>query len=173
MQKEDPCYFLLFLTILFFFSCTHTMTSQSSTPGLSDKVQNVSSPLCIIYKTRSDYSQNVPVALNEKKSALTSYPDVKDLYFKGKLAYPTQLANGFLLDNRGIGTNVAFLDYTYEEYQKLQHTPSADQLMKKILDNDPITEMYQCGSRSQFQDIEHDLNKMIQSGNLNSCKKIK
>jgi len=173
MQKKIPGYLLFFLPVLLFFSCSHTVTPQGTAPGVSSKGHNVSSPPCIIYKTRSDYFHNVPVILKENKTTLSSYPDVKDLYFKGKLAYPTQLADGFLLDNRGIGPNVAFLDYTYEEYKELGQTPSADQLMKRILDKDPITEMYQCEARDRYHDIENDLNEMILSGKLNSCKKIK
>ena len=173
MQINCSFYYLLFLATFIFLSCSSTVTSQSTAPGGSSKEPNVSSPPCIIYKTRSDYAKNVPVILDDKKASLNSYPDVKDLFFNGKLAYPTQLANGFLLDNRGIGPNVVFLDYTYEEYQKLGQTPSVDQLMKRILDRDPIIEMYQCRSRTQYKDIERDLDKMIISGNLSSCKKIK
>jgi hypothetical protein len=173
MKNIDRCYFMLIFTLLILFSCSHKVTSRSSAPGVSSNGHNVASAPCIIYKTKTDYFQNVPVTLNDKKSFLSSYPDIKDIYFNGKLAYPTQLANGFLLDNRGIGPNVAFLIYTYEDYQKLTRTPTADELMKKILDNDPITEMYQCGTRIQYQDMEKELNKLITSGNLNTCKKIK
>jgi len=164
---------LLLVSVFIFSSCSHTVTSQGHARGKSTMGQHISSAPCIIYKTKADYSHRIPVVMNEKKSAITSYPDKKDIYYQGRLAYPAELADGFLLDNRGIGANVAFLDYTYEEYQKLEQTPTADQLMKRILDKDPVTEMYRCGNRSQYEDIVNDLKKLITSGNLSSCKKIK
>ncbi len=173
MQKKDFNYLVLFFSLFVFLSCSSQVTSRVSAPDSSSKGQEVSSAPCIIYKTRSDYAHNVPVTLNEKKSGLTSYPGVKDLMYQGRMAYPTELAQGFLLDNRGIGPNVAFLDYTYEQYQELDQVPGLEQLMKHITDKDPVTEMYNCGPRSQYKDIENDLNKLINSGNLNSCKKIK
>ena len=102
-----------------------------------------------------------------------SYPDIKDIYYNGKLSYPTVLSNGYLLDNRGIGPEVAFLDYTYEDYSKLNATPPASELMKHLLDKDPLSEMYQCGLRSQYNDIEQDLNTIISSGKLKTFKKLK
>jgi len=111
--------------------------------------------------------------LSEDKKNIVSYPDIRDVYYKGKLAYPTVLADGFLLDNRGIGPDVAFLNITYEAYRDLSKTPSIDELMKLILDKDPIREMFQCGYRSQYSDPEKELNNLISSGNLKNCKKLK
>ena len=107
------------------------------------------------------------------KNKIISYPDKKDIYFKGNLAYPTPLTGGFLLDNRGIGPDVAFLNITYEAYRDLGKTPSMDELMQLILDKDPIAEMYQCGYRSHYADPEKELNELISSGNLKNCKKLK
>ena len=173
MQKINLRYSLLILSLFMFISCSHKVTTKGGSAKTDSGNQLVASPPCIIYKTKVNYSRNVPVILNEEKSYITSFPGVKDLNFQGKPAYPSELVQGFLLDNRGIGPNVAFLDYTYEEYQNLDKTPSADELMKKILDKDPLTEMYQCGTRSQYKDLENDLKKMILSGNLSACKKIK
>jgi hypothetical protein len=111
--------------------------------------------------------------LNDKKTSIVSYPDVKDIKGQGKSAYPTLLAEGFLLDNRGIGPNVAFLKYTYEEYQNLGQTPKIDELMSNILDSDPILEMYQGQPRDKYQNIENELNKIIISKKLDSFKRIK
>ncbi len=128
---------------------------------------------CIIYKTKADYNAYVPVSLSQDKTWITSYPDVSDLRTQAKLAYPDELSDGFLLDNRGIGPDVAFLSVTYESYAAQAKTPSADDLFKQLLEKDPLLEMYQCGNRYQYSDIIRELNEIIDSGKLSDCKKIK
>ena len=118
----------------------------------------------IVYKTKKDYSQYVPVILSKDKSTIVSYPAVTDIYYKGKLAYPTKLADGFWLDNRGINENVAFTDYTYEAYSKLEKTPSTEELFSRILDKDPLEEIVNCGNRSNYPDEVKDLNQLIEKG---------
>ena len=99
-----------------------------------------------------------------------SYPDIKDVYYKGQLAYPTKLANGYLLDNRGISKNVVFLKYTYKEYSSLKETPSKETLLNIILDKNPIIEIYSCDKLSK-NDIE-GINKSISQGLPGICKKL-
>jgi hypothetical protein len=164
---------ICFLAGLLFVSCSRHNTPADSSPELKNKSVSVPSPPCIIYRTRLDYSRNVPVILSEDRTKIVSYPDIKDIYYNGRLSVPTVLANGFLLDNRGISKQVAFLQYTYEEYSKLPSTPRVADLMSRILDKDPLLEMYQCGQRSQYTDIEKELNDLITSGKLSTCKKLK
>ncbi|MDO9256734.1 MAG: hypothetical protein Q7U54_14540 [Bacteroidales bacterium] len=133
----------------------------------------VPGPKAIIYLTREDYSKLVPVILSDDKKTIESYPDVKDIYFNGSLAYPTQLHKGYWLDNRGIGENVAFLKLTYEEYSKLSKTPSPEELMKMILDADPIVIMYNCGLRSSYQNIGKELNTKLDTDDFSTFLKIK
>jgi len=175
MRKKSITRFLLcYLSAsLLFISCTHNLAPTGVSTDSKIKPAGVSSPPCIIYRTRSDYSGYVPVALSADKSKIVSYPDIRDIFYNGKLSLPTLLAEGFLLDNRGIGPQVAFLSYTYEEYSKLPATPPATDLMNLLLDKDPLVEMYQCGQRSQYTDIEKELNILITSGKLTTCKKIK
>ena len=136
-------------------------------------VQTKAGPRVIVYKTRADYYYNVPVILSDDKSEIVSYPGIKDLYYKGKLAYPTRLNEGYLLDNRGINSNVAFLNYTYEQFSTLEKTPSAEELLNNILDKDPVTEMYSCGSKFDFRDVVNELNEVIDNNKLSSFQKIK
>jgi hypothetical protein len=164
---------MLLLPGIFMTSCSKKISSQGSSGDEKVKQVSVPSAPCIIYKTKKDFSRYVPVMLSKDKKNIVSYPDIRDIYFKGNLAYPTVLNDGFLLDNRGIGPDAAFLNFSYEAYSNLTKTPSVDELMKSILENDPITEMYQCGNRSQFQDPEKELNNLISSGNLKNCKKLK
>lgn len=153
-------------------SCSHKGSPAAAT-GTNNKAVSVSSPPCIIYRTRSDYSGNVPVILSGDKSRIVSYPDIKDIYYAGRLSVPTLLSDGFLLDNRGINAGVAFLSYTYDEYSKLSATPTATELMKKILDKSPLVEMYQCGQRSQYSNPVDELNAIIKAGDFKRCTKLK
>jgi hypothetical protein len=93
--------------------------------------------------------------------------------YKGNFAYPTVLREGYLLDNRGISQGVAFLDFTYEDYSKLDRTPDAGELLKHIIDNDPLTEMYHCGSRYDFKNLVDELNSRIATNDFEGFKKLK
>jgi len=130
-------------------------------------------PKVIIYQTTRDYSMYVPVILSEDKKSIESYPGISDVYTGGQLAYPTALKKGFWLDNRGISPRVAFLNITYEQYAKLQQTPSTEELMKMILDDAPLLSMYRGKARTGYSDIVKDLNKMIKKGDFSDFEKIK
>ncbi len=117
-----------------------------------------------IYKTTKDYSQNVPVIMNADRTEIVSYPDPKDIRKSSK---PTQLNNGYLLDNRGIGENVAFLSYTYDEYSKLASAPSREQLMNSIIDKHPLTTIVDCGHASDYSgNLVDALNEYISNNKL-------
>jgi hypothetical protein len=133
----------------------------------------VTGPPVIIYKTKGDYYDKVPVILSEDKTKVVSYPGARDLYKGDKLALPTRLNNGYLLDNRGIDENVAFLDISYENFTKMQRVFTAGQLYEMILDKDPLTEMYNCGKKSKYKDEVAELNELIDKGNFDGCKKLK
>jgi hypothetical protein len=173
MYKINNSIFILFLSGYVLLACSRTVVSSGSVSTVKSGKSSVPSPPCLIYKTKSDYSKNIPVILSDDKTTIISYPDVKDVYYKGILAYPTVLNDGFLLDNRGIGPNVAFLTLSYEQYSKMNKTPSAIEFFQLILDRDPLLEMYQCGNRSKYSDIENELNELISSGKFKSCKKLK
>jgi hypothetical protein len=157
---------VLFIICLVCSACSKKVSPQKSQADMPG-------PKCIIYKTKSDYSHFVPVGLSPDKSKIVSYPDVKDIYFNGQLAYPTPLTDGYLLDNRGIGPDVAFLKLTYEEYSKLEAVPPAGELFNMILDKDPLTRMYECGLRSQYKDPAGSMDQLIRSGDLRHKKRLK
>lgn len=133
----------------------------------------VTGPPVIIYKTKADYYDKVPVTLSDDKTKVISYPDARDLFRGDKLALPTKLHKGYLLDNRGIDKNVAFLNISYEKFTKMQRVFTAGQLYDMILDKDPLTEMYNCGKKSKFKDEVAELNDMIDKGSFEGCKKLK
>lgn len=161
-------FLILMLTAALMVSChtqkeaVETTTSEPQKPAVSQ----VASPKVVIYKMKKDYSQHVPVTLSADKKSIVSYPHPRDVYTNGKLAIPTQLVKGYWLDNRGINENVAFLEYTYEEYAQLQDVPSIDILYNKIIDKNPLKEMWICGHRHHFNNIEEELNDAISNNVL-------
>lgn len=133
--------------------------------------QFVRSPKAIVYKTVRDYHLNVPVLMDAQKQHIISYPAPSDVFYKGDLALPTPLENGFWLDNRGIGENVVFTSYTYGEYSKQESAPDLETLKAKIVDFYPLLEMYDCGFRSDYVEEVVELNEIIRSGFPN-CKRL-
>jgi hypothetical protein len=108
--------------------------------------------------------------MSEDKSTILAFPFPGDLIINGKLALPTALSEGYYLDNKGINRNVAFLQVTYEEYSQWMNPPSAEQLMTRILDKDPLLEMWDCGIRDteMTQTLINGLNDIIVNGKMNS-----
>lgn len=167
---------LICLFSMVLVSCSNTKvnkTKQEETKNDMEEIKPAAGPKVIIYKTKADYYLNVPVTLNEERTAVTSYPGIKDIYYKGEFAYPSKLNKGFLMDNRGIDDRVAFLKFTYEEYSKLEKTPESTELYNSIIDKDPITEMYSCGSKFDYKDLMNEINEVIDSNNLSSLQKLK
>lgn len=137
----------------------------------SEIISSEALPHIIIYKTKKDYSKQVPVLMNKDKNDIVSYPAPSDLKNGGEYALPTLLSKGYLLDNRGIGPNVAFLDLTYEQYSLLKEAPDKKYLMSKIIDRNPLTEMWNCGTRTETKPDLQKLNELI-INNFPDCKKI-
>ena len=123
----------------------------------------------IIYKTTRDFSKLVPVTMNDDRTQIVSYPAPTDLIYNGQHAFPVQLNKGYLLDNRGISTNVVFTSYTYEEYAALTEIPSMEVLLSKIVEKYPLAEMYFCGRRDSYKNLD-ELNKLIENG-FPGCRK--
>lgn len=131
-------------------------------------------PPTLVYKTHKDYTNNVPVLLSEDKTRIVSYPDPKDLRKDAGYPVPTQLLDGYLLDNRGIGLHVAYLRMSYAEYAALDKAPSLQEMMQMIVDKDPLTELCNCGNRNTYTDVATQINNLIGSGSLRSkCKVVK
>ena len=148
-----------------------TSLSKNNKQKMSGKVSHIVKP-CTIYKTTKNYYKNVPVTLSADKTKIVSYPSPSDVFYNGNLAYPTKLSKGYLLDNRGISLTTAFTKYTYKEYSKLKEAPDLKTLFNSIIDNNPISEMYNCGNY-HFKDEVSELNIIIKKDSLSTCKKIK
>lgn len=164
------------LLILALYSCTTTQSSKSKDEkNISNGPDLVftGGPPAMVYKTKQEYDRNVAITLSPDKRKIVGYPHPKDVFYNGKLAVPTRLINGYLLDNRGINENAAFINMTYDEYAKLAEAPSIEALQSMVIDKNPITEMCNCGIRSQFKDETAELNRLIKSNQLTKCKKVK
>ena len=157
------------LALLLLVGCLSSKTTVPMVENQSN--QMVRSPKAIVYKTVRDYHLNVPVLMDAQKQNIVSYPAPSDVFYKGALALPSPLRNGFWLDNRGINQNVAFTSYTYEEYSKLPSAPDLTTLKSKIIDLNPLVEMYECGFRADYQDEIVELNALIEAG-FPSCKRL-
>ena len=156
---------------------------KSSAPASLDRSENDSKemiresspsadrPSTVVYKTTRDFSDCVPVTMDARHEHIVSYPAPSDLYYKGQLAKPVALAEGYWLDNRGISEHVAFLDYTYEEYSRLSEAPGLEVLESKILERYPLTEMYVCGKRNSYTHEVEELNRLIKEGFV-GCRKV-
>lgn len=141
---------------------------------LPTNMMNVVSPPVVIYKMRGDYARLVPVQL-DARGQIISYPDPLDLRVGGKLSLPTPLHGGYWLDNRGITAGVAFVDYTYEEYSRLKEAPSKEELQRRIVDSQPLTEIRECGRRHDYdgRDLVDALNVMIDEGRFSITLKLR
>lgn len=164
---------LLILAIAFSGCAAGKSTAQKDHPMTEPQV--TAGPPTLVYKTKKDYSNNVPVLLSEDKRRIVSYPHPADIRnADGYRPAPTALAGGYLLDNRGIGLNVAFLKLTWDEYAKMEKAPPLAEMMDLIADDDPLTELCNCGSRQAFAEPEQQLNALISTGQLRSkCKVIR
>jgi len=121
----------------------------------------------VVYKTIRDFSEYVPVIMNREKTTIVSYPDRMDITTEHK---PTVLTNGYLLDNRGINENVAYLKLTYTAYKNLDKNPSIEALINLIQEKHPLAEMYYCGNQSDYKALIPELNALIDQG-FSGCRK--
>lgn len=152
-----------------------TFISACQCPGKTSQsqAQQVPGPKVVIYQTKADYSQNVPVTLSDDRKTIESYPHPRDLVIDGKFVTPTPLNKDFLLDNRGINKNVAFLNYTYDEYSKLANPPSVEELMIQILDKKPLKKMYICKTCIKGQITVEKINSLIDNGDFSEFNKVR
>lgn len=155
--------FLILLILM--FSCKPT---QQLVPVPVDKMPERSiggeTPQVVVYKTISDFSNYVPVIMNPEKNKIISYPAPADLVKDGVILKPIALKQGYLLDQRGINENVAYLNITIEDYIKATRLPSPEYMLTIILEKNPLTELWYCGKESSFKNKTRELNKLIRKG---------
>ncbi|MFG6382029.1 MAG: hypothetical protein K1V87_08010 [Muribaculum sp.] len=128
------------------FSCRSGETSTESSASYPAASMTASSssatnrilPRAVVYKTNGDFDDLVPITLSADKQAITSYPAPSDITPSQK---PVKLADGYLLDRRGININTAFTRYTYAEYASMKTAPSIDTLKAAIMPDAKVTRL--------------------------------
>lgn len=172
----------LILIVFYIGACSNSKKATSVNTHTTQKVESekddfkpvfMIGPPAIVYKTKKDYNNLVPVTLSDDKKEIISYPDPKDVIATNGFQTPSVLSSGYLLDNRGINENLAFLSITYEEYSRLKSVPGLKELYAKIIDKDPLVELCDCGNRKHYKDIIPQLNNMITKNKLKTlCKPL-
>ena len=146
--------------------CSSQVHAQSS--------MGMAMPDVLVYKTKGNYQNLVPVMLSPDRKRVESYPDQVDVSGGSNGPQPVQLHKGYLLDKRGVSWHTAFLKLTYEEYAKLKEIPTPEELYKMIVDKNPLTELYDCGRREPINNMVHKFNDMIDEGKIKKkCTSIK
>ena len=95
-------------------------------------------PKAVIYKTSGDFFDRVPITMNRERTKVVSYPAPTDIY---PGAMPVRLADGWLLDRRGIGENAVFTRWTYNEYAALSEPPTLAELKSAVIPGSRVTEI--------------------------------
>lgn len=125
-----------------------------------------------VYKTKADYNNLVPVVLSDDKAEIIAYPHPSDLLVGDTYPVPSILNNGYLLDNRGINKNIAFIKLTYQQYAQLKEAPSLKELDSLIIDRDPLTELCNCGNKKALTDPIKQLNRLIDDKKLRTVCRV-
>lgn len=136
------------------------MTAKPETElmEISQEVDTVVKRRVLIYRTVANFDKYVPVLLSSDKSRIVKFTDYGSL--SANLA-PISLKDGYLLDNWQINVNVAFLEFTYKEYNKLQLYPVQESLIEHVLVKKPLTELWDCGFLSEDEITVERLNELI------------
>lgn len=135
--------------ILIIFAATLGMLGCSTNKGLTNEPQptevqlptiNQEKPMgglmnyvpkAQIYRTNGNYNDNVPIQVSADGREIISFPAPTDL---GPQSKPLPLADGYLLDRRGISPyNTRFTTYTYSQYAALPTAPGIAELLKSII----------------------------------------
>lgn len=135
------------------------------------KQNSVNQTSVIVYKTKGNYANLVPVRLSDDKSEIVSYPAPSDLIRNGSLVKQTELISSYLIDNIGIGKNTVFLKLTIEEYASMKNQMLLSDLFNLIIDKDPFLEMYNCGSKNSYSNLKNELIDQINNGELKTKNK--
>lgn len=136
----------------------------------TDNEQSAIIPYVRIYRTSGDFADNVPVGLSGDRSYLVSFPSVKDVLPEST---PIPLADGYLLDRRGIRPTTAFTTYTYAQYAALEKTPQPAKLLSSVIPGSRVTEIVEMPFHVGT-DLAADTakcNRLIRNG-LKGCKVI-
>ncbi len=95
-------------------------------------------PRAVVYRTNGNFNDNVPVTLSADRKKIVAFPAPSDI---SPECAPLPLADGYLLDRRGISANSAFTRYTYAEYAALPSAPDIMELKESIIGGAEVTDI--------------------------------
>lgn len=132
------------------FSCTSLLwgCAGARQAPAADPQPGAPQPHVLVYKTRGNYADLVPVTLSDNQQKIVAYPAPSDLRTGAQLAKPLPLHHGYLLDTRGIGPNTAFLNMSYAAYAALDEAPTLGWMLANLKDASPMQVICDCGPRS-------------------------
>lgn len=96
-------------------------------------------PCAVVYKMNGDYADCVPVTVSPDGNTIVSYPAPSDLTSEST---PLPVADGYLLDRRGVNVNTRFLRLTYNQYRALPQAPSLDQIKADIIPDARVIDLH-------------------------------
>lgn len=117
-------------------------------------------PKARAYRTSAPCSNLVFVNVADN-GTLLSYPDPADIT---DAARPVELADGWLLDRRGITPNSVFTNITFNEYAAHPSAPSPDELLKSLNRGIRVLEIIELPMRVGEADAAN-ANAAISAGN--------
>ncbi len=89
------------------------------------------------FRMTGDYSDNVAITIDGQGN-ITYYPAPTDITDNSR---PLDLGGGWWLNRQGISANSVFTRYTFDEYRKLQNTPSPQELKAAVIPGARVSEM--------------------------------
>ena len=92
-------------------------------------------PKASVFMMNGDFADNVAVTLGPD-GELTYFPAPTDITADSR---PVKLAEGWWLNNQGLGQNSVFTNYTFAEYAELPETPSSQQIKNAIIPGSGVT----------------------------------
>lgn len=97
-------------------------------------------PKAVVYKMYGNAgAENVPVQMSPSGNGqVLSYPAPSDVVGQE----PVALADGYLLDRRGVSANSRFLKWTYAEYGAMQQAPTPEELKAAIIPGAGVTDIH-------------------------------
>lgn len=124
-------------------------------------------PRAVIYRTNGPYTNNVPISVGPS-GQLVSYPAPSDL----RHTSPIALADGWLLDRRGVGENTRFTTYTYAQYEALPSAPPIDSLLAAVIPGARVSQAYSLPmSNGEAASDTAAVNTLIREG-LPGCRLV-
>ena len=149
-------YILVFAILIMAMGCSRKTTeainsSEKEQPGANTpttlpmnppvrimdvpKKQASIQPKASVFMMNGDFADNVAVTLGPD-GELTYFPAPSDITADSR---PVKLAEGWWLNNQGLGQNSVFTKYTFAEYAELPETPSPQQIKNAIIPGSGVT----------------------------------